>query len=87
MGMFKSDPKIIETGGHEFRKDLLSIEIFKMEEEKRQEKVASAEGSYLEQIKYEGEEESIWSINDDISRVVWVAVDAKLILPSDSGKR
>lgn len=34
--------------------------------------LASGSGSYLEQIKYEADEEAIWTINTDISRMQWV---------------
>ena len=50
--------------------------------------MASGTGSYLEQIKYEQDEESMWSINDDISRMQWVQqVEECILLPSDSSKR
>ena len=50
--------------------------------------VAKGFGSYLEHIKYESDEEAIWSINSDINRMQWVEeVDPKLILESDSSKR
>lgn len=50
--------------------------------------MASGTGSYLEQIKYEQDEESMWSINDDISRMQWVQqVEECISLPSDSSKR
>ena len=67
------------TGGLEHRRDLIKIDIFKLENSKETEDpelvrgplIATGTGSYLEQIKYEGEDEVIWSINDDISRMIW----------------
>ena len=50
--------------------------------------MATGTGSYLEQIKYETDGESMWSINDEISRMQWVEqVEECNILPSDSSKR
>ena len=50
--------------------------------------LASGSGSYLEQIKYESDEEAIWTINTDISRMQWVEqFDEYMVLPSDSSKR
>ena len=57
------------------------------EEEDEWETVAVATGSFLEQIKYEDEEEPFWTINDDISRLRWVEVEPYLILASDSSVR
>ena len=63
--MFSADPKPTETGGLEFRRDLITIEIFKIQEDYR-ERVANADGSYLEKITYDGDTEPIWTINQDI---------------------
>jgi len=73
-------PSMTETGGLEFRKDLISIQIFKLETSGEGEEVtttrgpvvAKGEGSYLEHIKYESDDEAIWSINSDINRMKWV---------------
>ena len=70
------------------RKDLVTLTIRKkIEEEDEWETVAVATGSFLEQIKYEDEEEPFWTINDDISRLRWVEVEPYLILASDSSVR
>ena len=71
------------------RKDLVTLTIRKKieEEEDEWETVAVATGSFLEQIKYEDEEEPFWTINDDISRLRWVEVEPYLILASDSSVR
>ena len=90
MSMFSASEKETETGGLEFRRDLLTLEIFQTEGEQstRGASVAKATGSYLEHIKYESDEEAIWSINSDINRMEWVnEIDPKLILPSDSSHR
>ena len=72
------------------------MDIFKLEKRNEAEDaelvrgaiVASGTGSYLEQIKYEGDEESIWSINDEISRLQWVEqLEECMSLPSDSSSR
>lgn len=48
----------------------------------------SASGSYLEQIKYENDEEAIWSINHEIERMQWLEeLEPGLVLPSDSSLR
>ena len=84
------------TGGLEHRRDLIKIDIFKLEKSQETEDpelvrgplIATGTGSYLEQIKYEGEDEVIWSINDDISRMIWnQEIEECMILPSDSTKR
>ena len=74
----------------------MKLDIFKLEKNNEEEDaelvrgaiVATGAGSYLEQIKYEGDEESIWSINDEISRLQWIEqMEDSMSLPSDSLKR
>ena len=93
---FSMPPSMTETGGLQFRKDLISIQIFKLETSGEGEEetttrglvVAKGEGSYLEHIKYESDDEAIWSINSDISRMKWVEeLSSQLVLPSDSSRR
>jgi len=90
---FWSRPQETKTGGLQFRKDLLQINIFKVtaaaheDEQPSKEKVATANGSYVENIHYEGDDEPIWSINENVPRLEWVSVDNSLLLPSDSSVR
>ena len=66
-----------ETGGLTFRRDLLSINLVRTngDDAENDEQVASATGSYLEHITYEGDDAPIWDINDDINRMQYVDVD------------
>lgn len=65
MSYFTAKPKTVASGAHENRRDLLSIIIEKVAEDNEDERetVATASGSYLENIKYEEDEEPIWNIN------------------------
>jgi hypothetical protein len=64
IGFFTKKPDMIKNGSSPHRRDLLHIEISKIDEHTNaKERVAFAAGSYLEEIKYEGEEHAMWSIN------------------------
>ena len=88
MSFFSGSPEVTETGGEQFRRDLLTVEIHKVQEEGgERELVSKAEGSYLEQIKFEEDDEPFWTINSEIERIQMVDVDPSLILESDTTKR
>lgn len=55
------------------RKDLVNITIRKIIGYSEQ-IVGVGKGSFLEQIKYEGDDEPFWTINDIISRLTWEEV-------------
>ena len=59
------------TGGLTFRRDLLAINLVRTNGDDAEdgEQVASATGSYLENITFEGDDAPIWDINDDIGRM------------------
>ena len=88
-GFFARSPQPTSTGGLEHRKDLVSISIRKLPEEEdgEEEILATGRGSYLESLKYDGDEDDFWSINDALPRIEWVDVDEHLMLPSDSSQR
>ena len=56
------------TGGLTFRRDLLTINLVRTNGDD-EEQVASATGSYLENITYEGDDAPIWDINDEVGRM------------------
>ena len=88
-GFFKQQPQVTSSGGHKHRRDLLEIQVIKLSDfpEEEGEVMAKGEGSYLEFIKYEGDEQPFWTINDAIPRMEWVQVEDYLMLPSDSSVR
>ena len=56
-----------------------------MQGDQKQE-VAKAEGSYLEQITWEGDSAPIWNINEDLGRMTWAEIDS-VVLQSDTSER
>ena len=68
------------------RKDLVNITIRKIIGYSEQ-IVGVGKGSFLEQIKYEGDDEPFWTINDSIGRLTWDEVEPYLKLASDSSVR
>ena len=86
--IWSSTPEVEATGGQKFRRDLLTIEIEKINTETEEKEIVSqGSGSYLEEIKFEDDAEPFWSINSVIPRIQMVEVDPSLILESDSTKR
>lgn len=89
MSYFSKAPKKLPSGATETRRDLITIKIEKVAEDNEDERetVASATGSYLENIVYDGDSEPIWTINSNIPRMLLVESDPKDLLPSDSSLR
>ena len=63
MRFVKGSDKMNKDGVMTNRRDLLNIEIIKLSEDAESETVDTAEGSYLEKIKFQKEDEPIWTIN------------------------
>jgi len=63
---FKGADKVNKDGVYENRKDLLKTEIIQLSEDQDPELLDTATGSYLEKVKFDNDEEPMWTINEKV---------------------
>jgi len=79
--------KLNKDGVYENRKDLIKLEIIQLSEDGDSELVDTGLGSYLEKIKFDNDEEPMWTINEEVHTTKWIKEPKEKLLVSDTYAR